>query len=250
MDRCKLAALSCAFAAALPAASLAETLFSDTSLSLLYGSEYEVGEEDRIVATLEHVSAHNWGDLFFFVDRLHHKSSDNAQSIKETYGEVSPRLSLSYLTGANLSAGPIKDVYLAATYEFNAANYEGADFSNYLYGFGLDWDVPGFNYVQTQFYYANNELQDDDLQFTLVWGLPFSLGSNLFLFDGFIDWSSAESHASDFHFNPQLKLDVGNYFNNPGKVYAGIEYSYWRNKFGLRNFDNENLVNALVKVHW
>lgn len=239
--------LSCALAACLPAAALAETTFSNTSLTLLYGSDYEVlAEDDQVVMTFEHVSGHNWGDLFFFVDRLMAKSS--ASNDKETYGEFSPRLSLSYLTGNQLSAGPIKDVYLAGTYEFNAS---GVQFDNYLYGFGLDWDVPGFNYVQTQFYYANNELSDNDLQFTLVWGMPIALGSSLFMFDGYIDWSSAEdTHAAEFHFNPQLKLDLGNYFNNPGKFYVGIEYSYWHNKFGIQNADTENLVNALVKVHW
>lgn len=247
MDRCKLTALSCAFAAALPAATLAETTFNNTSLTLLYGSDYEVVEDDQVVMTFEHVSGHNWGDLFFFVDRLQAKSSSSND--KETYGELSPRLSLSYLTGQSLSVGPIKDVYLAGTYEFNAS---GIQFDNYLYGFGLDWDVPGFNYVQTQFYYADNELQDNDLQLTLVWGMPISLGSHLIMFDGYIDWSTGENkeHASEFHFNPQVKLDVGNYFNNPGKYYVGIEYSYWHNKFGLKDADTENLVNALVKVHW
>jgi len=235
-----------------PAVAQAETLFTNTSLSLLYGSDYKVGEDDRVVMTLEHVSGHHWGDLFFFVDRLQAQGGDNQDS--EIYGELSPRLSMSYLTGNSLSYGPIKDVYLAGTYEFDTVE-NGTNFDNYLYGVGLDWSVPGFNYVQTQLYYAQNDLTADDIQLTLVWGLPFEIGATAWLFDGFIDWSSAESdHAAELHFNPQLKLDVGHFFNNPGKFYVGVEYSYWHNKFGIPDspaFDTkENLLNALVKVHW
>ena len=48
----------------------AETYFTDTSVSVLYGSDYELVEDGELTtATLEHVSAHDWGGVFFFVDR-------------------------------------------------------------------------------------------------------------------------------------------------------------------------------------
>lgn len=48
----------------------AETYFTDTSVSVLYGSDYGLVEDGELTtATLEHASAHDWGGVFFFVDR-------------------------------------------------------------------------------------------------------------------------------------------------------------------------------------
>ncbi|ERS82873.1 hypothetical protein Q671_11420, partial [Halomonas sp. PBN3] len=84
-------------------------------------------------------------------------------------------------------------------------------------------------------------------------GAPFTLGAARFLFDGFLDYSTAESdHKSELNFTPQLKLDIGHFSGNPGVLYAGIEYAYWRNKFGLSDevMDTESSVSALVKFHF
>ena len=70
------------------------------------------------------------------------------------------------------------------------------------------------------------------------------------MFDGFIDWSSAEeTHTAEFHFNPQLRMDVGKSFGVPTKFEAGFECSYWVNKFGLTFPDPESVFAVMVKVH-
>ncbi len=232
----------------------AETLWSDNSLSYLKNlQDFEVLTNDDInVFTFEHVSGHNWGDVFFFIDRINGKADANNGEHKETYGEFSPRVSLSYLSGSKLSFGPIKDVFLAGTYEYSSGS--SGDFSfgfdNYLYGVGAAWDIFDKGYFNTNLYYANNDKTDNDQQLTVTWGYPMAFGKHKVLFDGFIDWSSAaDDHAADFHFNPQLKLDVGNYFGYAGKFEMGIEYSYWHNKFGIKGLDNESVVSFLVKAH-
>lgn len=93
----------------------------------------------------------------------------------------------------------------------------------------------------------------DDWQLTLTWGVPFSVGPALFLVDGYIDWSTAAAdHKSEFQFTPQIKLDVGNFWGKPGVLYAGIEYQYWNNKYGLgdEDMDTQSSVSALVKYHF
>jgi len=239
----------------------AKTLWSDNSLSLLKGNDYTVPytytseDEERVVVTFEHVSGHSWGDLFLFVDRL-----DSSEDNRETYVEVSPRLSLGKITGSDMKMGIIKDVLLGGTVEWLSVPSADLpnDKTNYLIGPALDLALPGFAYFQLNTYYRDNDGdQKSNWQLTPVWGLPFSLGSAKFLYDGFIDWRSGteDSHA-ETNFTSQLKWDVGNtLFNAEKTLYVGIEYVYWRNKFGIEDgsmpFDtNEKNINLLIKAHF
>ena len=88
----------------------AETLWSSNSLTYLKNtSDFEVLTNDDIdVFTLEHASGHNWGDVFMFVDRIDAKADSDAPEHKETYGELSARLSLSYALDTKLTYGPLK----------------------------------------------------------------------------------------------------------------------------------------------
>lgn len=255
---------ACACAAFASTSAHAEKFFGDSSVSLLYSDHYETfgGERDTAtVFTFENATGHDWGDTFLFFDRtMWHGSSQDRYGNAFTgggdqlYGEFAPNLSLSWLTGQDLSFGPIKDVRLSGQYEYGG----GTSANNLMYGIGLSWDLPGLVYFNTNFYYVDNNQsggaggQKDDLQTTVTWNAPLEAGSALFVFDGYIDYSSAVGgdHAADFHFNPQLKLDIGNFSGNPGMLYAGIEYSYWRNKFGSKAIDTENAVSALVKYHF
>lgn len=221
------------------ASASAEMLWSDFSLTFMKGSDYEVGDSDRTVFTAEHASAHTWGDNFFFIDRL---NSDDGTT--ESYFELSPRLSLGYLTDSELKFGPVNDLLIATTWE------AGEGFDNYLYGVGFNLDVPGFQYVGLNIYQVSNELKEDDKQLTLTWGLPFSLGAADFVYDGFVDWSSAESdHAAEMNFTSQLKWNAGKLFDTKAPVYVGIEYVYWTNKFGIKGVDEHN-PNLMVKWHF
>ncbi len=218
----------------------AKQIWSDFSLSLLKGSDYEVGDADRDVLTVEHVSGHNWGDSFFFVDRL---KSDNGDT--ETYFELSPRVSLSYLTGSKMSAGIVKDVFIATTWEGGQSGAGG--FDNYLVGVGLSLDVPGFQYFDANIYSANNDGGNDDEQLTLTWGVPFSLGTTDFLYDGFIDHTNSD--IKETNFTSQLKWNVGKLVKSASPIYLGIEYSYWNNKFAIDGVKEKNVA-LLLKAHF
>lgn len=229
----------------------AEMFWSDNSITLLYGENYEnpFGDDrDLTTMTLEHVSGHNWGDVFMFVDR-HDGGDDN---LTEIYGELSPRFSLSALSGSKLEFGPIKDVLIATTYEFNNwdNDFASGNQDNYLYGVGLDWNIPGLAFFQTNFYQVSNDNIEDDQQLTVVYGAPFSVGSVDVMVDGYIDWSTGENEnqKSDFHFNPQVRADVGKFMGiTKSKLEVGFEYSYWHNKFGSAT--DESVFSALAKFH-
>lgn len=255
MNVTKLTILSSLIVAS--AGAHAEQFFTDTSVSALYGTDFQgydfaTGnyQYDAAVLTIENVSAHNWGDTFIFVDVTNIEDSAN-DGTDDVYGELSGRLSLSYLTSSDLSFGPIKDILLAGAYEFGG----GASANNKLYGLGLALDVPGFQYLNLNGYYVDNQTQFsdvDDLQLTVTWGMPFAIASTSWVFDGYLDWSSSESdHDADLHFNPQLKMDLGELIGaGKGNIEIGVEYSYWVNKYGIGAMDDESAFSALAKFHF
>ncbi|GLS82453.1 DUF5020 family protein [Paraferrimonas haliotis] len=225
---------------AMSATAQAELYFQDFSVTALRGADYELGDNNRTVATFEYANAASWGDTFFFVDRLESFNGDS-----EIYGEFSPRFNI-----MQVNNGPLKAISVATTWEFgNDSN--GFSQNNYLAGVGTAWNIPMFSHFGANVYQRfNDNDQASNQQFTLTWGLPIPFSKTEILFDGFIDWTSGtRDQASQFNFTPQIKLDIAPWVGAPGKLYVGFEYVYWNNKFGVHGVDERNL-NALVKYHF
>lgn len=221
----------------------AKPIWQDFSISALYGENYELGTDERTTVTFEYAAKFKYGDVFFFNDHLWDDNHDQSN-----YFEFSPRLSLSAVSGKKLEFGPIKDVLIATTWESN--NQDGLNFDNFIYGIGFDLAIPKFQFVQLNFYRAENELKDNDYQMTLVYGLPFKIGGEEFLADAFLDWTTGEKdHASELNWTSQYKWNLGKHISPDTKLYLGIEHSVWHNKFGVKGA-NQNDVSALVKYHF
>lgn len=227
----------------------AEQFWADNSISLLQGDDYKmIDSQDKTATlttmTLEHVSGHSWGGVFLFVDR--HVGEDDSQSkqqFKETYGELSPKVTLVKLDG------PVKAINAAFTYEFGSTS-SGFSQDNYLYGAGVDLAIPGMDFASATYYYADNENKDNDHQITLTYGAHFG-DVNI---DGYIDYSTGTEDAdAEFHFNPQITYNVGSLLGTDNKIKLGVEYSYWQNKFGAKGvdgkFDDQNAISLLLKAH-
>ena len=171
------------------------------------------------------------------------------------YTEVSPRLSASKITGKKFSVGPIKDVLAAFTLEAGNAS----TVRSYLWGVGVDWDIPGFDLLQTNFYKRKTpHIQGSGYQLTGVWSVPFCVSDVKLTFSGFFDWvpstygnDSTGKINKNFLTAPQLLVDVGNFWGKQGHLFAGVEYQYWINKFGIKNSpslrSNERLLQYMVK---
>ena len=214
----------------------AETFFTDNSLTALYGESYEAGDSDKTVVTFEHVSAHSWGDIFAFGDRLMDANNDGT----ETYIEVSPRFKVSAF-----DSGIVKNLYVATTWEMSERD------DNLLLGLGTDLNIPGFKYLSINAYQRLNDDGDNNYQTTSTWGVPFAIAGQNFLFDGFWDWATGttEGKAASSNFTYQLKWDASQALGTPNKIYVGIEHAIWDNKYQVEDL-NENVVSALVKVHF
>ena len=228
--------------------SQAKQLFGGTSISALYGTDYElVPEETLTTMTLEHASTHTWGGVFFFVDRHQGKEDPNnsGREFKETYGELAPKLKL-----ATFDNSFIKQVNLAGQYEFGS-NSTGFSQDNVLIGLGVDLNVPipGMKYASASIYHAFNDdtfSDADDQQITLTYGWEKSN----FVVDGYVDYSfNNDDKANQLHINPQIKYNLQEVLGIDNRLEVGMEYSYWKNKYGNDGVD-QNAASALVKYHF
>ena len=223
----------------------AAPVWQDFSITGLYGENYAhpigmVDDLEQTTITAEYAAGLKYGDFFAFADRTNNDLSGN-----ETYFEVAPRLSLGAVSGQKLAVGPIKDFLIATTWE------GGEGFNNYLYGIGFALDIPYTQYANINFYKVENDGQEDDYQMTITYAIPFKLGSEEFLADAFLDWSTAEknNHASELNWTSQYKWNVGKHISPDTKLYVGIEHSVWNNKYAIKGLDEHN-VSALVKYHF
>ena len=230
----------------------AETFWTNTDLQYLAGSNYlnpfKDTETDGTVITFEHAGAYNWGKSFSFIDIF--ETDDKAVLNNDTYIELGVDVSL---TGGKGFKGVVKDIYLATQLENGSA--AGVNFSNLLGGVGLRWNIPGFAFFDTNLYYRNNDLSDDNMQLTTAWSLPFSMGPVAMTFDGFLDMTDSIDSDNDFggqalfHMQPQLKLDIGHFWQQSNKYYVGVEVDYWQNKFGVKDAD-QTAVQAMVQINF
>ncbi len=227
-----------------------QVLYGDTHQSIYFNSDtgkLDSVDDVRSVITVEHVNGWKYGDNFMFFDIT------NADRTNETstayYGEISPRLSFSKISGVNLNHGLLNDVLLTTTAEL------GEGFRANLYGVAVDLNLPGFAFFQFN-YYVRNDIavfgapspNDTGSQITLVWLAPFSVAGTSWAFEGFLDYAYDVDPAEDnIIAGPRLLLDVGEFFGEKGAVQTGIEYQIWRNKFGVEDID-EDVVQAMVKI--
>lgn len=262
-------------------------LWQDNSLSYLNGDNFNEmnfnDEEQRSQSTysFEHASGWTWGDVFMFFDYV---NADNTQYRGSSFGnldvdeksnfyymEIQPRVSLSWLTGQDLSFGPIKDVKAAFMYEKGTG---GPGTENYLYGFGLDWDAPGFAFLQTNLYrvkinnhiFFDHDFQASDAgngyteQLTIAGAYPFAIGDQSFVVDGYIDWRAPSKEANtqtSLGSSIQVKWDAGKaFFGEERKLYVGTELNMWHNKYGIKPIDGSTdgfdqvAVQGIVKYHF
>lgn len=212
--------------------------WSSTNLQLLYGDNYELGPKERTILTLEHASGWEYGDNFFFVD-----VTDFEDEGTSLYGELLSRLSLSKISGRKIGVGALSDVLLAGHLEF------GEGVRTYLYGIGTNWDLPGFAFFKLDFYVRDEpDLRASPTwQITPSWLLPFQIGPVKASLGGFVDFAGSQGEReSSIVGAPQLLVDIGNFWGAPDRLHAGIEYQFWRNKFGIDGVD-EDVVQLMLK---
>lgn len=246
----------------LPLSAFADMNWHSDSLTYQYGKEFKVDAKTVQTITYEHFSDWSWGDVYFFIDNNWYPGggtyNDGHHSI---YSETAPRLSLGKMFNSNLAFGPIKDVLIATSIEWDKNDRNGShDQVNYLLGPGFDLALPGFDYFQINFYYRKPDggaAPSGQWQITPSWAYTIPMGRSDLVIDGYLDWvvNNKGSYHRNLLFNPQVKYDIGKYLGYKAKhFYAGIEYNNWSNKYAIKSTKefntNQNVTSLIVKYYF
>ena len=219
--------------------------FNAFNVQLLQGSGYRLVKDRATTFTGEWANAWRYGENFAFVDVARPFSGEPG-----TYAEWLPRLSMSNISGREISAGPVRDVLLAGNIK------SGDGFRSYLAGAGVSLDVPGFNFFNVNGFRRNDSgVPGSTWQLNMSWNSTFTTGALHWEFGGFLNWAAAEGTPGTGAYShpnlltqPQLMFDLGRLLGGgPDRIYAGVEWQVWRNKFGVDGFA-ESVLQAAIKL--
>ncbi|MDD5717585.1 MAG: outer membrane protein OmpK [Sulfuricurvum sp.] len=214
--------------------------FSTTNLQYLYGSfegptflDTQSGPKQTLTA--EHYRTWEYGDLFTFADYVYARKGLRFSNDKnDLYGEFSPRISLNKVGGLPASDGLIKEWYAAF-------QYNGSDtYHAWLYGGGVDLNIPGFAVFGLNAYRKIQNIGDDTYQLSANYYIPLN---GQWHFEGFSDWTTR-----DFLTQNQLLFNVSPLAGViKGKIEVGTEWHYYHeNSFHTDN----DVFQAMIKYTW
>lgn len=218
--------------------------FSTTNIQYLYGnfnanSIYDTTSGAKHTLTIENFSTHNYGDFFGFVDfslsedrfKYNDKSSD-------IYFELSPRISLSKVSGSEVSFLFIKDIFIATQY--NRQLHKFKDYYATLYGVGSNLKIKEVDVFGLNFYKKNQNLGKNSYQLSANYISRNIFNSN-FTLDGFTDITK-----DDFLSQNKLLYRL-NYYSLSSKLYIGTEWHYYH----VKHTDiKSNLLQAMFMLVW
>lgn len=233
--------------------------WSNTEIQYLHGGEFrEPFNSENVtkdIMTLQHVSGYEWGRVFGFMDVLQSNGRDEHAS--EVYAEGYASFSLGKLNGGTRLNSFVSDINLTAGMNYGYKTYRdyGVNPRVLLAGVTIDFSLPHFDFFNLdilayvdrgRFDGRDNGCHAETHQVTPAWKMPFKIGKARFSFEGFTDFIGKHSNcARQVLAQPQLRWDLGNYLNLEDKLYVGMEYQYWHNKFGIEGL-KESLPQALL----
>jgi len=265
--------LATAMGAALVTGSVNAEIWGNTEVQLQAGGELHVdggfGKGTGTITTFQHAGGWEYGDNFFFIDHTSLSGKGDTKDRNEFYGEWYSNFSLGAITGNDLSFGPVKDLGIVAGFNYAPE----VDSSWVLPGVRFALDLPGFAFAQidvTAYIHATGgdsslagdfsapfTILDEDTSFMIdfSWAYPFKIGNTSWSIEGHLEYIDGRSQTNNFGtteleswilFQPQVRLDVGELIGAPSqRLFAGIEYQYWKNKLGAKGVD-DNTVQFLA----
>jgi len=235
--------------------------WSDTSIGWRTGSNYAepFNPEDikKNIFNLNHASGYKYGSNFFNVDYLMSDKKDPAfagatHGAREVYIVYRHTLDIEKVSGTPFKFGPMRGLGVTAGFDVNTKNDAGYNSKKQMFVLGptVFLDVPGFLNVSLLMLWESNAPYSTfsnsgvprysykkHPMLTGAWGIP--LGGSGFSFEGFMNYIAAKG-TNEFgggtkpetNFDGQIMYDVGALAGAKGKFKVGLEYQYWKNKFG------------------
>ena len=255
----------CALALAGTALSAAAADWSDTSIGVRHGTKfrepYNPDDIAKTIVDLQHVSGYAYGSNFFNVDLLMSDRKDPASpgsstGAQEAYVVYRHFLDAGKVFKTDFKAGPIRGWGLTAGFDWNTKNDAGYNSRKRMLVLGptVSIDVPGFLNVGVHELWESNAPFNDFTQtgvsryhykahpmLAASWGIP--IGALPLSFEGYFDFIAAKgkdefgnSTSPELNFDGQIMYDVGTPLGMGKNTFrVGLEYQYWRNKFGNRS---------------
>lgn len=237
--------------------------WSDTSIGLRYGTKFaepfNKNDIAKTIVNLNHASGYAYGSNFFNADMLLSDSKDPSSAgatsgAHEIYVVYRHTLDLGKISGKPLQFGPVRGLGLTAGFDFNTKTDAGYNSKKRMLVLGPTamLDVPGFLNVSLLMLWESNApystfthvatprySYDTHPMLTAAWGIPLGKDTG-FSFEGFANWIASKGN-NEFGggTKPETNIDAQVMYDMSGVVGAkprtfklGLEYQYWRNKFG------------------
>lgn len=237
--------------------------WSDTSIGFRFGSKFAepFNAEDisKKIVNLNHVSGYKYGTNFFNADLLLSDEKDPAgagstNGAHEVYIVYRNTIDLEKAAGAAIKFGPVRGMGITLGFDANAKTDAGYNSKKRMYVFGptVFFDVPGFLNVGLLILKESNAPYNTFTNtstprysykthpmLTAAWSIPLSKDIPV-SFEGFANFIASKGKnefggdtAAETNIDAQIMLDVGAVAGGPkGTFKVGLEYQYWKNKFG------------------
>ena len=233
---------------------LAAPLWSDFSGAYVAGRGFTLDPDQQRTVSLEYASGYTWGDTFTYLDTTFFRGDERAYSL---FGETAARWSLME-SDEDRPQKVVTDVLVSASLEFGSGTVE-----TFTLGPSVDLNVTGFDYLhlglmRRESLNRSGFNNSDGWQFVPTWSLTIPTGRSEWVIDGFAKWIFATDHSDyhpNFQFNPQIKYNIGKHLSGADRrVYLGVEYYYWSNKYGVKSSpavdSDQHAVSFLAKYHF
>jgi hypothetical protein len=241
--------------------------WSDTSIGYRTGSKFAepFGSNDikKDIVNLTHVSGYKYGSNFFNVDLLLSDSKDpsaigSGNGAQEVYIVYRNTVDLAKVGGPDIKFAGVRGSGLTVGFDANAKTDVGYNSKKRMFVAGptIFVDVPGFlnvsllvlkesNQPTGWSFFSNSTFSVPRYSYkthpmlTAAWGIGLSQSLPL-SFEGFANFISSKganefggATAPETNIDAQVMLDVGAVSGGAKGVFkVGIEYQYWKNKFG------------------
>jgi len=267
----KTVAVAAALAAASGAASAAD--WSDTSIGYRYGNRFREPVDSKNISknifSLTHVSGYKYGTNFFNVDLLMSSNSDpavNGRGAQEAYVVYRNTLDASKVWGHDMKWSIMRSWGMTFGFDWNTKNDAGYSSKKRMLVLGptIMFDVPGFFNLSALALWESNDPTGNPQNgrytykthpmLTGAWGIP--IGSLPLSYEGFFNIIAPKGKdefgngtKTEINFDSQIMLDAGSLVGGPkGTFKVGVEYQYWKNKFGNDNSNPFFLNGATAKT--
>jgi nucleoside-specific outer membrane channel protein Tsx len=243
--------------------------WSDTAVTYRHGSKfaepYGATDIGKNIIGLTHVSGYKYGTNFFNIDYLMSDSKDPAfkdaqTGATEVYAVYRNTVDLEKATGKSFKASGVRGLGVTAGVDFNTKTDTGYNSKKQMVVLGptLMLDVPqgflnvsllqlwesnapsGWSYSLGRYYGVERYQYDTHPMLSAAWAIPFTVAAVPLSFEGYANFIAAKGKdefggntAAETNIDMQVMYDFSNAIGSKPQTFkAGVEYQYWKNKFG------------------